>query len=466
MTTNEAPPTPLQQLRRKLASGELTPLDVAHEVAAKANHNASHNTYIHFEPADLLRQVESLQRRFPEPANRPPLYGIPVSLKDCFDLAGTVTTFGSRFYSGHNSAARQDSTMAARLRESGCLITGKTHLHPLAYGITGENPDYGDCLQPREATLLTGGSSSGAAASIQEGSALLAIGTDTGGSIRVPAALCGLVGFRASHMIASPDGTWPNVWEGALHLAASFDTPGFLLRDARDAPLVADILFQVGLENSPEKVRVGFIGGSFIEACQPEVQTAYNLFRRHIEEHPDAMVVDVDVPNWSEASEIFMGIQAHEAAAVHRGYFEKFEASIAQRLRWGESLRDAEIDALRIRHSRFCASMNALFQGVDLLVHPCAPVSQLRAGEDHTHVRAAILRYTSPFSLTGFPVLALPGESMGGPIGTGIQVAAAPGRDAFVLAFGPQFAESFAHALHTSRRRKTFTPAHPSIPSP
>src|SRR5579862_4033834 len=168
-----------------------------------------------------------------------PLQNLPISLKDCFDLAGTVTTCGSRFYAQHNTPAPKNSWVAQRLLDLGAILTGKTHLHQLAYGITGENADYGDCLQPRDATLLTGGSSSGAAASVQEGSALAGIGTDTGGSIRVPAALCGLAGYRASIELAHER----RLWRGGVHLAQSFDTLGWLFRDLRDAPLLAEALF-------------------------------------------------------------------------------------------------------------------------------------------------------------------------------------------------------------------------------
>jgi Asp-tRNA(Asn)/Glu-tRNA(Gln) amidotransferase A subunit family amidase len=113
--------------------------------------------------------------------------------------------------------------VAARLRQAGAVIMGKTHLHQLAYGITGENSEYGDCVQPENPQALTGGSSSGSAASVQEGSAVAAIGTDTGGSIRVPAALCGLAGYRSSLGLGGAQ-----AWEGGLHLAVSFDTLGWL----------------------------------------------------------------------------------------------------------------------------------------------------------------------------------------------------------------------------------------------
>ena len=165
-------------------------------------------------------------RRWP-----PALWGLPISVKDCFDLAGSPTTCGVHFYRDLNGTAARDSWLVEQLRAAGAVIVGKTHLHALAYGITGENPEFGDCVQPRDSGALTGGSSSGASASVQEGSAVAAIGTDTGGSVRVPAALCGLAGYRAT--LGRGD------WRGGAHLAESFDTMGWLFRDLEDAPLLA-----------------------------------------------------------------------------------------------------------------------------------------------------------------------------------------------------------------------------------
>ena len=126
--------------------------------------------------------------------------------------------------------------------------------HQLPYGITGQNPDYGDCVQTNDALRLTGGSSSGAAASVQEGSAVAAIGTDTGGSIRAPAALCGLAGYRASIDLAHQRG----LWRGGVHLAPSFDTLGWLFRDLRDAPLLAEALFGLSVPREADaNVRMG-----------------------------------------------------------------------------------------------------------------------------------------------------------------------------------------------------------------
>src|SRR5580700_7690688 len=223
---------PLQQLAEQLARGDITPRAAAEAALARANSNASRNVYIALDAEKVREQADTLPQRFAQNP-KPPLYGVPISIKDCFDVAGFPTTLGSRFYAERNGTAREDSAVAARLRQQGAVIIGKTHMHPLAYGITGENPDYGDCVQPKNAQRLTGGSSSGAAASVQEQSALAAIGTDTGGSIRVPAALCGLAGYRASVELAQRSG----LWRGGVHLAPTFDTLGWLFQDLRDAPL-------------------------------------------------------------------------------------------------------------------------------------------------------------------------------------------------------------------------------------
>jgi len=199
------------------------------QALAHSNSNAAGNVYLAGDRQFALREADDVARRFSDVA-KPLLFGLPVSLKDCFDLAGFATTCGSRFYAARNAPASEDSAVAVRLREMGAVIVGKTHMHPLAYGITGENPEYGDCAQPAYASRLTGGSSSGAAASVLEGSAVAAIGTDTGGSIRVPAALCGLAGYRASIELAHARG----LWRGGVHLSKTFDTLGLLFRDLRD----------------------------------------------------------------------------------------------------------------------------------------------------------------------------------------------------------------------------------------
>jgi Asp-tRNA(Asn)/Glu-tRNA(Gln) amidotransferase A subunit family amidase len=426
----------LRLLRDSLQSGAVAPRAALEHALARANSNAGRNVYLALDAERALRDAEQLPARFPG-SKKPALYGLAVSLKDCFDLEGFVTTLGSRFYARHSAAAVEDCAVAARLRSQGAVIVGKTHLHPLAYGITGENPDYGDSTQPCNAALLTGGSSSGAAASVQEGSAVAAIGTDTGGSVRVPAALCGLAGYRASIGLAHERG----LWAGGVHLADSFDTLGWLFQDLRDAPLLAAALFDLVVPAvALTTIRIGVVAPEFVEDCEPTVTACFRRWQERLRDL-GAELVPIDSSFWDQAMEIYAPIQASEAAAIHvaatGGDFSPFERSIAERLRFGASLSGAEVQQFRKRHSAFRERTDILLGEHDFLILPCAPVARLLAGGDHNHSRKAILRYTTPFSLAGNPVVTLPGDG-----GAGVQLAAARGGDAKLLAYAARLGAS------------------------
>lgn len=417
-------PTELSLLRDTLALARIAPFEVVSASLNRANSNAGRNVYLWQDEAQIHEEADRLLSKFSDVTERPLLYGLPVSLKDCFDMAGTPTSCGTRFYANKNGIAAGDSWVAAKLRQAGAVIVGKTHLHPLAYGITGENPEYGDCVQPRNAAWLTGGSSSGAAASVQEGSAIAAIGTDTGGSIRVPAALCGLAGYRASLVLAGP-----GAWRGGAHLAQSFDTLGWLYRDLEDGPLLGAALFDLPIQRRPlSRPRIGVVPQAFLHDCQDSVLSSLTEFQEELR-NCGAQLSEVDVSWWTDLIEIFAGIQAHEAAAIHQGSFDAFEAAIRDRLRWGASLSLETVAALRQRHELFRARMDALLNEYDFLLLPAAPVSVLAAGEDHSTTRQRLLRYTVPASLAGVPVVTVPMEA------GGMQLLAARNRDGDLLAF-------------------------------
>ncbi len=421
--------SPVQQLSDQLARGDITPRAAAEQALSCANSNASHNVYLAFDAEKVRDEADALPRRFPRDP-KPLLYGVPVSIKDCFDVAGFPTTLGSRFYAERNGVAREDSAVAARLREQGALTIGKTHMHPLAYGITGENPDYGDCVEPRDARRLTGGSSSGGAASVQEQSALAAIGTDTGGSIRLPAALCGLAGYRASLELAHRTG----LWRGGVHLAPTFDTLGWLFQDLRDAPLLAEALFGFDAPEMTEtRLRIGCVPDDFLHDCDAQVLAGFADWKRKLTEC-GATIAAVDTGFWEDALEIYTAITAQEAAAIHgvntAGDFSHFPASIAERLAWGASLSADEIAMFRAGHARFRERAGAQLRGFDFFLAPCAALHELAVGADHTKSRRAILRYTTPMSLVGAPVVTLPCAS-----GAGVQLIAQPNSDARLLGY-------------------------------
>src|SRR5580692_1649919 len=258
----------IRGLRAALANGTAQPHELAEQALSNSNQNAGRNTYL-WQDAEWTRLEAARAEAMPRGAGGPfgdgraALWGLPISVKDCFDLAGSPTTCGVKFYRDLNGVAARDSWLVGRLRTAGAVITGKTHLHPLAYGITGENPEFGDCVQPGDPGALTGGSSSGAAASVMEGSAVAAIGTDTGGSVRVPAVLCGLAGYRST--LGRGD------WRGGAHLAESFDTIGWLFHDLKDGPLLADAFAAGAPAPAVKFAHFAFIADSFLHDCEPDV---------------------------------------------------------------------------------------------------------------------------------------------------------------------------------------------------
>ena len=281
-----------------------------------------------------------------------------------------------------------------------------------------------------DARRLTGGSSSGAAATVQEQSAFAAIGTDTGGSVRVPAALCGLAGYRASVELAQRSG----LWRGGVHLAPAFDTLGWLFQDLRDAPLLAEALFGLRVPDVTDtRFRVGCVSDEFLHDCDAQVLAGFADWKKKLGES-GATIIPAHTSYWEEAPEIYAAITAHEAATIHGaktgGDFSHFPAAIAQRLAWGTSISAAEIEQFRARHARFRERADAPLREFDFFIAPCAALHELAVGVDHTESRRAILRFTTPMSLVGAPVVTLPCAS-----GAGVQLIAPRNSDSRLLGY-------------------------------
>jgi len=422
-------PSSIRDLSERYRTGRAGLREQVEAALKRANSNVGRNVYLARDEAWTSREAERLDSELL--ASRP-LWGIPVSLKDCFDLEGFVTTCGSQVLGKARMPASADSAVASRVSDAGAVITGKTHLHQLTYGITGENRDFGDCLQPADSKLLTGGSSSGAAASVQEGSAMVAIGTDTGGSIRVPASLCGLVGYRGSVTSGVANGL--DLWRGGEHLAPSFDTLGWLYRDLVDGPLLGAALFGLPQVSAPDLrgLCVGIVDSGFLHDCEDEVLTSLEEWKARFL-RLGAQIMAFDASIWRESMDLYVPLQASEAAALHPEPRDGFEPVIAERLRWGAALASDELGELRKRLAAFRSESERQLAAFDVLLLPCTPVAELRVGEDHSGARVRILRYTTPVSLLGWPAITLPSHR-GGP-----QLVGKLGSDGRLLALSAAF---------------------------
>jgi aspartyl-tRNA(Asn)/glutamyl-tRNA(Gln) amidotransferase subunit A len=232
-----------------------------------------------------------------------------------------------------------------------------------------------------------------------------------------------LAGYRAS--IGRGD------WRGAAHLAQSFDTMGWLFRDLEDAPLLGQ-LFAPG-RGEPRAPFTGFavIDHGFLHDCEPEIVDSLHAASIELEAL-GLRKSEFDPAFWTGSFEIFAPIQAWEAARIHAGHFDQFQASIRERLEWGSRITEAEILVLRQRHSDFNSHMDELFATHELLLMPATPVTRLAVGADHSQTRARLLRYTTPFSLAGVPVVTVPAKS------GGMQLAAARGHDELLLELAAQ----------------------------
>ena len=352
--------------------------------------------------------------------------GIRLAVKDLFDTAGLETTYGSAIFAGH--VPRATATAVRLLEENGYANVGKANLHEFAYGTTSENPHFGDVPNPRHPGRVAGGSSGGSAAALTAGLADAALGTDSAGSIRIPAACCGVVGHKPTHGLVSLDGCWP--------LAASFDTAGPLAHDVETCERMLAVLapgFQPFELESLEQVEVGVAWTGLADPLvRARVEEAAARFpRRRTLELP---LVPEEI--WATFK--------REVADVHRELYaenaELYGDDVRTKLERCFAVRDADVDRAERLRADYHARVEEALDGVDLVLTPTLPIvaPPLRRGQGagDLDVREALIRFTSPFSTLGWPALALPCGPAEDGLPASLQIAGRAGADALVLAAG------------------------------
>ena len=414
-----------------LRRGRLTAVQLLDEcLAAVEERDPALNAFITLLAEDARRQARTADAELAAGRDRGPLHGMPISLKDLIDVAGVPTTAASRVRRDHRAEA--DAPLAARLREAGAVFVGKCNLHELGLGTTGEESAYGPTRNPHAPDRTPGGSSGGSAASVAAGMAVASVGTDTGGSIRIPASACGLVGLKPTHGEVS--------LEGVVPLAPSLDHAGPLARSVRDAATLHHVLTGGrGDEVVPAAARGARLGvprGYLLEVVEPAVHTAFADCVARIGAD-GCRVEDVEIPHAGDTPEVYRRTQLPEAAVCHREALETrpdaFSARVRQRLEMGREIPAVDYVRAQQARRRLAVEVDTALEGRAALLLPTLPIVPPRLGADAETVRPLMLRLTQLFDVTGHPAVSLPCGTAGG-LPAGIQLVGQRGRTAELLA--------------------------------
>ena len=439
------------ELSRHIRDRRVSPVEVidAHLPRIEAT-EPTLNSFITLLPEHARDAARRAEAQIQAGNYRGPLHGIPVGLKDLFDTAGVRTTSGSRILD--NFIPQEDCTVAARFQQAGAILLGKLNMHQFAYGPTGENFDYGHMHNPWNPELVTGGSSGGSGSAAAAGQCTITMGSDTGGSVRIPAALCGIVGLKPTYGLVSRAGLTPLSW--------CLDHPGPMVRTVEDAALTMNVIaghdprdpatttrelpdYTANLNGSVEGLRIGVVREYFEAPLDTEIAAAVRAAIAQLSEM-GATVTDVSLPMFADAQAISGTILMSEAAAYHRDLLArdgaKLTPSVRLRLEAGLFVTAADYLKAQQARARFNYEMSQLFQDVDLLAGPSEPITapptlaaEVSIGESTVGTTGALTQYTRPYNISGTPAISLPcGFSYSGmPIG--LQLAGRPFEEATVL---------------------------------
>jgi aspartyl-tRNA(Asn)/glutamyl-tRNA(Gln) amidotransferase subunit A len=387
-------------------------------------------------------------------AGRPlgPLHGVPLGLKDLYDTAGVRTTGGSRILADRVPAA--DATVVRRLREAGMIVLGKLNMVEFAYGPEGLNPHYGNVRNPWDPRThrMAGGSSSGSGAAVAAGLVPVALGSDTGGSIRIPCSLCGLTGIKPTYGRVSRAGVLPLSW--------SMDHVGPMTRSAVDCALALTAMagydpsdptssvlpvpdYAAALTGDVRGLRVGVLREFFLDAATAEVRAAVEAAARTLEK-AGAVVDEVALPSVRHASAGSLAVVATEALAYHAAWLRTraadYDPAVRTRLMLGAFVTGAHYVRGQQARALVRREIDDALARRDVLLAPATPIvapaideRQAALGDGPSDVRSALIRLTRPFNFSGHPACSAPCGFTAGGLPIGMQIVGRPFDEATVL---------------------------------
>jgi len=420
--------------RRLLRENEITASDLAEACFRQIERlNPALNAFITICPVAVARELREaakttmntgrLRRLFSGPDSSTltsmKLVGIPVAVKDLFETKGIRTTAGSKFFA--NYVPQEDAWVVQKLKEAGALIVGKTNTHEIALGVTTNNPHFGACRNPWDTARTPGGSSGGSAVAVATGMALAALGTDTGGSIRIPASLCGVVGLKPTYGRVSLRGVIPLSW--------NLDHAGPLTRTVEDAALMLQMIagydpldpytvkmlppdFMSHIRDGVESRKIALASGRFINGADTEVLDAVHeaagVFAKM-----GAQIEQVDADWMYDAAVANAIMTTADGAAFHRDrmreHIEWFGADVRERLEMGAMYSSSEYSLARRKQAEVRRRCEDLFDTYDVLILPTTPIAApVFEGENAVERARLLTRFTAPFNLAGVPALSVP----------------------------------------------------------
>ncbi|CAB3703955.1 AtzE family amidohydrolase [Achromobacter piechaudii] len=443
---------PALDIARQVASGERSAVAVLDSTLARVRErDPRYNCFTAVTEARARQEAAAIDARRARGESLPPLAGVPYAVKNLFDITDEVTLAGGRVNAA-NPPATHDARLVSRMREAGAVLIGALNMDEHAYGFTTENTHYGPCHNPHDLSRIAGGSSGGSAAAVAGGLVPLTLGSDTNGSIRVPASLCGVFGLKPTYGRLPRTGSFPFVGSldhlgpfaaSASDLAAAYDAlQGPDPEDAACAQHAVDPVLP-GLAAGARTLRVAVLGGYFDEWAGPQAKRAVQIAARAL----NATAI-VDLPGATQARAAAFIITAAEGGALHRRklvtHYDYYEPYSRDRLVAGSLVPAAWVQqAQRIRHRVYREAL-ALFDQYDVLIAPATPVSATPIGTDwltlagkELPARASMGLLTQPISCIGLPVCTAPiwpETEQDGHLPLGVQLIGAPWREADCLA--------------------------------
>jgi len=405
-----------------LRAGRLTAGTLAElSLLAIATHNPATHAYIRVDADGVRAAAAAADAEMAAGVDRGPLHGLPISVKDLIDVAGQPTTAASKVLA--DNIAGTDAPIVSRLRDAGAVLLGKTNLHEFALGTTCEDSAWGPVLHPADHTRMAGGSSGGSAVAVATGMGLASVGTDTGGSIRIPAAACGIVGLKPSlHDVPTT---------GVIPLSTTLDHAGPLARSVQDASWLWSVLagrpIQTVVAADMGALRLGRLAGYFAEPVEAVVDAAFDEACTRLRE-AGVTITRVELPGAERIVETYVNLVMPEGAAWHAPWLDSrrddYSPTVHARLLGGRDISAVAYLQARSERAQLTHAVDALLSSVDALMLPTLPITAPESGQQNISigpteipVRAAMLKHTQTFNITGHPAITIPVRSPGLPVG-------------------------------------------------